>query len=286
MYQLQSKKEYETQTFGNDSISDPDAYNNVFGERIVSFRELLHRQSKCWSQVIPKNGDWAGVQMCFTMPFQRLPRSYGYDPNGWEFAAGTVVPGLEFPFSYVRMHPITWLANCFLGYKGSTNYNFNVINNDGKAQRSVPSIGVTRTDYQYSGFHRPRSYDVGSSNSTSQLMRQFNTAVQMDQQGGTGMALTNQVTQAGVAVNLPYYTRSKFFVNNLTYYYGQNAQIGDESELDWYELSLKRGTVANTTDADVVVDILCGTGPDFDLIFFLNCPVLTYLPPPSARTTG
>lgn len=286
MYQLQSKKEYETQTFGNDSVSDSDTYNVVFGERIVSFRELLHRQSKCWSQVIPKNGDWAGVQMCFTMPFQRLPRAYGYDPNGWEFAQGTVVPASEFAFSYVRMHPITWLANCFLGYKGSTNYNFNVINNDGKTQRSVPSISVARSGYQYSGFHKPRSYDVGAANSTSQLMRQFNTAVQMDTQGATGMALTNQVTQAGVAVNLPYYTRSKFFVNNITNYYGQLSTTGDESQEDWFELSLKRGTVANTPDADIVVDIMCGTGPDFDLIFFLNCPVLTYLPPPTARTTG
>jgi hypothetical protein len=286
MYQLQSKKEYETQVFGEESTSDPDAYNNVFGERIVSFRELLHRQSKCWTQVIPKNGDWAGVQMCFTMPFQRLPRSYGYDPNGWEFAVGTATPGSEFAFSYVRGHPITWLANCFVGFKGSTNYNFNVINNDGKAQRSVASVAVTRTDYQYNTYNKPRSYDIGASNSTSQLMRQHNNIVTNDAQGGTGMALTNQVTQAGVAVNLPYYTRSKFFVNNLTNYYGQFGQTGDESEYDWYELSLKRGTVADTTDTDVFIDIMCGTGPDFNLIFFLNCPVLTYLLPPTARTSG
>lgn len=284
-FELQSKKEYEVVTLGEPTKSDPHTYDSVFGEKIISFRELLHRQSKAWTQVIPKDVNWTGNQLVFTMPFQRLPRAYGYDPNGWEFAKGTITPANEYAFSYVKCHPITWLANCFIGYKGSTNYNFNVVNNNGKQQINTASMGVARADRMFSGFQKPRIWTVGSASSTSQAMASYNTGEYMERQGATGMALTNQVTQAGLVVNLPYYTRSKFLINNVKKYYSLTNN-GDEANLDWYEFTMKRGIQVDTQDLDVIVDIYCGTGPDFDLIFFLNCPVFTYLPAPIARSTG
>jgi len=279
--QLQSKKEFKQQDLGGNSISDPRTYDEIFGEKIVSFRELLHRQSKAWTQVIPKNADWAGNQMMFMVPFQRLPRPYGYTTWGWESAKGVNTPASDYGFNYSRVHPLNWLSACFLGYKGSTNWTFNVVNNDGKASRAVSSVSVTRRPYSYAGSNKPYCYSTAGSNSTNVLMRNLNTGQTIDQQGAAGMALTNQYTQAGVSVNLPYYSRYKFFTTNFPAYYSL-TQNGTEAELDWYEFSMKRGiTTPSTTDADVLVDLLCGTGPDFDLVFFINCPMTTYLPSPT-----
>jgi len=61
----------------------------------------------------------------------------------------------------------------------------------------------------------------------------------------------------------------------------------DEKNLDWFEYTLKRGVdTSGATDAYVMVDIFVGTGPDFDVVFFINCPVYTYLPPPTAIASG
>lgn len=282
---LQSKKTYDTQCFGNPTASDPKTYDEVFGERIVSMRELLHRQSKCWTQSARKASDWSGQLLIVTIPFQRLPREYGYATLGWESGESVLVPGTFANFNYVRNHPVNWVTGCFLGYKGSMNYNFNAINLDVKGQRSVPSVSVAKVAYASSGQNFPRQVAIVNTKSTAELAKLLNCNPDIDRSGATGMALTNQVTQAGLAVNLPYYSRSRFLINDLPSTYSLTA-AGDEKNLDWFELTLKRGAIAGTADIDLSVDIMCGTGPDFNLIFFINCPVLAYLPPPVAAAAG
>nr|ULF99988.1 MAG: hypothetical protein [Marnaviridae sp.] len=280
-YALQSGKKT---VFDKPSVSDPRAYDEVFGEKIVSLRELLHRQSKAWTQVVPKTADYAGVQQTFSVPFQRLPREYGYSSNGWELAKGTLVPASDFPFNFVRVHPLSLLANCFLGYKGSTNYNFNVVNNVGKTTNPVQSVSVCRVDNIDTAI-TPSAYSTGVSNSTSQFARNLNVANTSDLSGATGMALTNQVTQAGLSVNLPYYSNYKFFFNNVDNSYSSTVN-GDGKTRDWFQLIVRRGITNNSADSDLLIDVYVGTGPDFNLIFFLNCPVLTFLNVPTAATTG
>jgi hypothetical protein len=279
--QLQSKKEF---VLGERSISHHDTYNEVFGEKIGSLRQLLHRQSKAWTQVIPKNVDWDGNQMVFTMPFQRLPRPYGYVAGGWEKAKGTVVPASEFPFNYVRVHPAVWLQYCFIGVKGSVNWTFNTIDNNGKNTVALGSTAVCRNPEPLERV--PYSFSSAATNSTSQAMKNFNTGAFIERQGAQGMALTNQYTQAGLSVNIPYYSRMKFQINNPDTYYGGGGDPDDKG-VDWYEYTLKRGIpTSGTTDADVLIDVFVGTGPDFDFVFFINCPVYTYLVPPTASATG
>jgi hypothetical protein len=269
------------------STSDPAVYDEIFGEKIISFRQLLHRQSRCWTQVISKLLDWAGTQMTFFIPFMRVPRPYGYSTNAWEKANGTVNNLNDYPFNYVKIHPITWITTCFIGYKGSVNWTFNVVDNDGKASRALEHMSVARKPYVYSGQNKPRAYsNNGGSNGMFQMMRNYNTGNDIEQQGATGMALTNQYTQTGLSVNLPYYIKSKFIINDLDDLYAYGTQNGDDAGHDWYEFSLKRGVVYNTADMDVLVDIYCGTGPDFDVVFFINCPMVIYLPSPTAAALG
>jgi len=278
---LQSKREF---VFGDPSISDPDSYSEVYGEKISSLRQLLHRQSKTCTQVIPRTANWAGSMMYATFPFQRTPKPYGYNEFASETAVGTVVPGSNFPFNFVRVHPITWIQTCFIGTKGSTNWTFNVLNHNGKETVPLESLGVCRT--AEISDNKPSYKVVPGTLGTSQLMREHNCTAGIERQGAQGMALTNQWTQAGLSVNLPYYSRFKFQINNLNFGYSTSDAKTDEASRDWYQLTVKRGIDVNTTDANVLIDTYVGTGPDFDFVFFLNCPVYTFLPSPNAVTTG
>lgn len=265
---------------------DSNKFKENFGERILSFRELLHRQSKTATQVIPKNVNWAGTQMIATFPLQRLPRTYGYHSNGWEVADSTLAPGTDKNFNFVRNHPVNWLTRCFIGYKGSVNYNVNVTSQASTITNPASYISVTRRSDVVGADMRPRAAALLSGNSTSQLMKDYNTDVAVDTQGAAGMALTNQYTQAGLAVNLPYYSRSKFLVSNLLLNYPTSTTAW-EVEKDTFDLSVKKSvTLAGTTDGNMVLDIMYGTGPDFDVIYFLNCPPVIQLTPPTPKATG
>lgn len=288
---LQSKKEF---VFGPPSVSDSDVYNEVFGEKIISFRQLLHRSSKAWTQFIPRNADWAGNQMIFTLPFQRIPRPYGYTPNGADVANLTAGnPALTAGFNYCRVHPITWMKSCFLGYKGSTNWTFNAMLLDYGSStgpispiNSLPMSSVSVVRNPEPSSNKPFSYSSAATNSTHRMMRNFNTASAIDRQGATGTALTNQYTQAGLAVNLPYYSRYKFQINDNNIDYSLTDSDKCEKNVDWFELNLKRPIMDNgQSDLKVMIDVFVGTGPDFDVVFFINCPVYTYLPSPTAPGT-
>ncbi len=281
MMVLQSKREF---ILGEPSVSHSDTYNEVFGEKITSLRQLLHRQSKTATQVIPRTENWAGSMIYAHFPFQRTPKPYGYSSNGGELANGTLVPGSTFGFNFVRVHPISWIQACFIGTKGSTNWTFNVINNDGKSTRPIMSIGVCRLAEIDN--NKANYLAIPGTLGTNTLMRENNCVSGLERQGAQGMALTNQYTQSGVSVNLPYYNRFKFLVNNQPLSYSTSDTTSDERNRDWFILTIKRGAVVNTNDADTLVDTYVGTGPDFDLVFFLNCPVWTYLPAPSAVTSG
>ncbi len=274
-------------TLNQTAPQSSDKYKENFGERIFSLRELLHRQSKCASQIIPKNVDWNGNQMVYTFPIQRLPRCYGYHENGWETGAGTVVPASNFPINYVRNHPLNWIVACFVGYKGSTNYTFDHIHQRGNVNQAAGYLAITRRTDSVVSSLLPRAYSTAETNSTSQLMKNYNTQTLVDSQGAGGMALTNQYTQAGLSANLPFYSRSKFLIANLQRIYPSSVPTQWEVELDTFEVTYKRAvTTAGTTDANVVIDIFAGSGPDFEVIYFLNCPAVFQLTPPTALITG
>nr|ULF99920.1 MAG: hypothetical protein [Marnaviridae sp.] len=281
--QLQANKTYDnTEVFDSPSVSHPKIYDEIFGEKIVSFRELLHRASLASTNIIYRNLTWTSEQMTYTLPIKRIPREYGYNLSGWESAATSVGVG-DVPFNFVRQHPINWLVDCFVGFKGSVNYTFNVIFNDQRASRAVPHVSITRQEFGKQIV--PVTMVTGTSVSSSQYMRELNTSTTTLAQGATGTALTNQFTQSGVAVNLPYYSNARFMIHNQPEYYSSSETLSG-TEDDWFALNLKRGIVAGTVDNTVTIDTYCGTGPDFNLIFFLNVPVLTFLAPPVAKVTG
>jgi hypothetical protein len=269
---LQSKKTYIN--MGADTKSDPQVYDEMFGERIVSLRELLHRQSKVCTHVIPNAVFAANGVMLWRVPFRRTPRPYGYTINGLEKADSIVGPaGTYKSFNYSQVHPITWVLACFIGYKGSTNNTFNALRLGASGDSLYSSVSVSRTDDTTNVIPSYSTF-VQSAGSQSQMMSALNGGVGTSvglPSGATGVALTHQATQAGLSVNLPYYANSKFFYRNLDYHNYQNLALPDGSADDLF-LFLALRKVTTVADDSSILEQYCGTGPDFQLIYFLNVP--------------
>jgi hypothetical protein len=271
--------------FSRTADQSPHKFKEVFGEDIVSLRELLHRQSLAWTQVQKKQGtgsDWAGVTQFQAWTLARIPRPFGYSANAWESASGTLVPGSTFGFNFVRNHPLNFVASCFVGLKGSTNVTINSLYQGAGTTAALPKIMVSRTTSNQ-GF-TPKQWASNATNGTSQMMASVNVR-QGEDSGAAGMALTNQHTQAGISVNLPYYAPAKFqIINNVNLY--SNSVVNAGTYGDQFIVNVRRGTSLNTPDYNLMLDVLYGTGPDFDLVYFLNVPMLSELVSFPAAATG
>jgi len=268
VYQLQGRMV----TFNDQSIGE-ECFKEMFGENIISFRELLHRQSKACTHNIDKDlatNAWAGDYMDINIPINRIPRAYGYALNGWHFATATVGAPGSYPFNYVRSHPLIKMLACFVGYKGSVNWTLNA-RMVGSAN-TVTHVSVCRNTDTPSV--KPTGSSILNSSSKSTIAYKMNDeGWAIDASGASGIALTNQVTQAGLSFNIPYYNNYKFEVANFNKIY--NASVsGWGVERDYYNIHVFRKNTLNTPDNDLSIDAYCGTGPDFDFVYFLNCPVL------------
>lgn len=268
VYQLQGRMV----TFNDQSIGE-ECYKEMFGENIISFRELLHRQSKACTYNIDKDlatNAWAGDYMDINIPINRIPRAYGYALNGWHFAVATVGAPGSYPFNYVRSHPLIKMLACFVGYKGSVNWTLNA-RMVGSADAAT-HVSVCRNTDPPSA--KPTGSGFLNSASKSTVAYKMNDeGWAIDPSGASGIALTNQRTQAGLSFNIPYYNNYKFEVANFNKIYN-TAVSGWGVEKDYYNIHVFRKNTLNTPDNDLSIDAYCGTGPDFDFVYFLNCPVL------------
>lgn len=270
LFQLQGK----TIEFNGSSI-DNQCFKEMFGENIVSFRELLHRQTKSATLTVPKDMDfsaWTGDYQDVSFPINRVPRPFGYSPSGWSTAANVVAGSGSSPFNYTRNHPLIQMIACFVGYKGSVNWTFNCRYVGDASNRAAVHMSICRKTDRIN--YVPIGSTFSNSQSKSTVAYHCNDEGWMiDSSGAAGVAITNQLTQAGLSANLPYYNNYKFQVSNLNNLYAAN-NTGYGVENDYYNLHVFRKITSGSPDNDVTIDAYCGTGPDFDFIYFLNCPPL------------
>jgi hypothetical protein len=268
---LQSEKVY---CLGN-SGDDTDVFREVFGEQIVSLRELLHRSSLSCMMTGPITNTVDGTTVV-VVPFKRYPRPPGFYDNGWDSAIDS--GGINaYPYNYTRMHPINWVVTCFVGFKGSVNVTFN--HNQLSTSQSVDSLSVTRvsTGPTLSAAARRRDYWTQStvdSTSDSSINRTYNRFIERwGEDGISGSALTNQKTNTGLSVNLPYYANSGFLITDPYIQYSNEDTITSGNS-DWWRFRYKvRKDPTKYTLRPNIIEMYYSTGPDFDVVFFLNCPV-------------
>lgn len=239
---------------GDVSQNTENQYLVHFGENVKSIRQLLHRFSRVGQDVIYPDGT-ANTYQWWQKRNSHLPQSPGYSPSGYS-VANKQVSG-TYPYNFVEFTPLTYFANAFLCYRGSINYTFNVAGN-------IPMKNVTAERIRGPIF-------VGDTDSSSivtngnQLRRAALTGA-----GSRGLALTNQLTQAGLNVQKPYMSRTKF--SGTSPASADQVVAGEEALMLKIELPFPTTTVTDK----ILVTTYVSTGPDFGLYYFLNCPTLYY----------
>jgi len=237
------------------------------GEKINSIRQILRRST----YVRTIRGSTALTTTANTLTFgtykNRYPLYPGFDPNGID-RTNTLVP-----YNYVANTPFNWIANSFIGSRGSVHWHTNISSPDVLSRISINRYeeGILWTSYQqlvgYAIEPLTTSSEVGYS--SAYLNR------------GTfgGLSLIDQKVQSGLSVSAPFYSRYKMRSNDKFHRtVGTDAQ---RSELDNLQTLTDCSPVANQQAINITFHEYFSIGTDFNFVFYLNAPVvlLTIIPP-------
>jgi hypothetical protein len=198
----------------------------------------------------------------FQVTFERTPPLPGYTGYGWYTFKSLVTPANTAKFSPSRYTPMTWMLPCFLGNKGSMNYTFNVRNQSGLVTDNATRVEAVRAEGTKTLGPFYTVFDKDSSISLHVHTSNYRWNAPSTSKGS---ALTSQTTQAGLSVNIPYYHNTRFQANDLnTMYLSTLSRTSG--------VTLYASKPIGTYDAGMVIDVYSGTGPDFDLLYFINVP--------------
>jgi len=243
------------------STPAPERYLINYGENVVSLRQLARRYMLSLVFTLPS--PTANAFYTAYRTFYRMPRGYGFDPNGFENVKGLVVSGSNFNFNYTPVTFLSWISMCFIGYRGAVNWSANCVSPNPVAHLSVSRIGGA----QAPDFVATSVSTAGLSNSTASNWA-LNSS-RLYNWSGAGVAVTNQNTNACVNISHPMYSRYKFNVTtpgNFTSSY----QVDDVSE----QALRAHIIVSSLSTAPFTVQMYSAAGTDWTCVFFLNVPTL------------
>jgi hypothetical protein len=245
------------------SVSNPDVddkrYLVSFGERIVSLRTLMRRATLNFSYTVPYSPSGTVRLLLYKSLRAVVPYPPGFDSNGVIFAykSGTDEITRYTPGMY---HPLLWFSSCFVGRRGSIIHHLN-------------SSSGTTPDFHVSAAYKPQnrlitniseSTTVLSTNSANQC-----TAIMTDEigSGASGLSLTNQQSQPGVSVLIPYNSLFKFQITTPSY---QSLGTTFDGSID-NSLFIK----VLTRDPDMLtISDYISIGTDYSLCYFCNVPTV------------
>jgi len=245
-----------------DVPMNPNLMTIYGGESIQSIRCLMRRA--CFYKTTGNNGNTTSQATGYYNTFARRPAFYGYDPNGFGTASSSL-GGANYNFNFVNNTPMTYWAPCFVGERGSVNYDINFISGQ---NTNLDSMALSRYPYAVTRTSDVTSVSLASlatNGSAGYWGLQVNQFI-----GKAGMALTTQKTQAGLQVNVPMYSRFRFYST-----YPLDRRLGvsnDESSIDNMMLSYKFIPLAGDNPKNTFVDFYVSAGIDYQLLFFVNVP--------------
>jgi hypothetical protein len=236
-----------------------------FGENVRSLRTLL-RRSNLIDVTAPTTsstnlGYWRVAQT-------RFPPYYGYDPGGINFAKGITAPAFDFAFNYVSSNPWNFVANCFVGQRGSMHWHYNW---------QGPSVVTMRATRNTNGTPSTTMAYVGAASGSIATNAKNLISNVTASSGAT--ALVNQVTNAGLSISVPNYSVFKFESTdplNST----RPTLTGGRYDGSYYEgVNIELNNNGPVQDLDEGrLERYASIGTDYSLYFFLNCPSLVYYP--------
>jgi hypothetical protein len=275
MFAVQSKPRMQLQSQpqsleGQDSLTLGASHGNVhthqfrvnFGEVIRSLRPLLHRANFIYTQSDPVLS--ATTPSFLKSTFGKLPPYPGFDPNGIH-TAQQLIGILPAPYNFVNNTPVSWILPCFVGYRGSTVWTFN-LNNSSSAVIDVtrqPVNTMTWVDTSAAGI---------VTNTRSGYARYFITTKQAT---AAGTALTHQATNAGLSVLCPNYNYYRFnstAAGNATSAPTSGPRLDGSASDTFVMEAFAKGGTNQISLREGMVEKYWNAGPDFQPLFFLNVP--------------
>lgn len=242
-----------------------------FGEVVKSLRPLLRRTN--FSQSLTFASSSASGISALEYQFHKIPPYPGYDPGSDIAAKGLVLTTSYFPYNYVYWHPLQWMSLAFVSYRGSIMWHFNT--NSTLTGGLSPDVRVARVPNAPGPNARTTTNTLLGAGAVNVNTRAMNL---LARNTAAGVAVTNQNTQSGISISTPNYTN--YLMQSTDPRSATNpstlSQRNDGSSLDTFVYSNilpSTSTTVSTTYAPKV-DVYCGAGTDFNLFFFLNCPVL------------
>jgi len=239
----------------------PERYLVNFGEAVLSLRQLMRRSTL--SGVRYLGSDVTHPIYLWTRTFTKMPVAPGFDPNGFDSAVGLITTGSNFKYNFAEFHPLTYISAAFIGYRGSVMWHFNV-----ESTSPLGNIRCFRLPYINS---TPSEVATSTAISTSSAVARFYQTT--TRAGSSGQAFTNQFTQAGLSVSLPFYNNYKFSSaapSNNTF-----ASATDGTGYDCAQLEVAmNGTNSAALPGNARLWQYASIGTDYNLLFFLNVPTL------------
>ncbi len=252
------------------------------GEQIASIRPLLHRTHLSFSQLLAKaESKGAGLhQICLGIP--RMPPMYGRSNGGpmpMTYPAGSANPGTVYGW-YCATHPLWWIQDCFVGYRGSIIVSANITGGSSTVGRRIESASIER----YPSSHLidsasstcKNTLDSTLNNVTASAFASYanlpfaGSAVKAVPTGNRGMTITKEITQAALSAVSPQYIRGRmkvwdpFNTGSVSDYGGDNFRL----DVQYYVDS------AYTTALPPTTQIYYSAGVDFNPVFFGCTPAL------------
>lgn len=251
------------------SVLDDETFLICMGERVTSLRQLMRRTTLHRSSYLNTAPSTTTMTYC-TSNHARLPLWYGYDPNGINSGTSAIASPAQVPFNFVNNSAISWISSCFVGYRGSVNWHYNVEDN--------LYVNNIKTGRYNGGTITAGDYRLSNSPSILSTSAFARGTLAIRTSGGLGSAVFNSRTQTGISSQYPQFSMYRMqSTNATTLVLGSSV---DESDLDHcrVELTQQPHTAANIAIPAMDYFVSCGT--DYTCIFFLNVPTVIYNPLP------
>lgn len=254
--------------------SQPTATSNLrglmhYGEVQRSVRPLLRRTH----YVGPAT--WINVtagQQRYGLRHFKIPPYPGFDSTGWYTVTRPIAGGTG-NYNWASMTPIQWMSLPFVTYRGSTIWHYQPLTAGSTGQ--TPSFRVTRSPANTS--------DTGLVTVSSTLSASVNSRNALSTFGRSNSAggiLMNPRIQAGEGVLLP--NNTQYLMQSTNPSCATTVSAGttvDGHETDCIEVDIDVPSAFSTnssTNWSNLMQLYCGVGTDFNLLWYLNAPVIYY----------
>jgi hypothetical protein len=241
-------------TMGEMTSRPVDANLVHFGEAIRSVRPVLRRTNFLTHRYTASYGG-TGTNYRAHMSGNIYPQHYGYLPRSFYRGPGLIDDTTDYDISLASVHPITWMAMCYAGIRGSMHYHYN--QQDGV---DFPDVVATRVLGPAS-----KSYSISEDAIDEANAEPYSTTI------NSGAMLQNEKTQNGVSFTVPFMNKYKFTPCGSNYLGIGNStkyQLVENNYLVQYRIRQQDLPVNYQTQARVYA----GAGTDFTLLNFIGVP--------------